>query len=72
MTSTTPGQFNPADVSKPPMREVKDAVARRDGNTVEIDRELLSMTRAGGDFAQAQTALAAKFKLVRYVINESR
>jgi flagellar basal body rod protein FlgB len=47
-------------------------VARRDGNTVELDRELLTMTRAAGDFSQAQTALAAKFKLVRYAISESR
>ena len=30
------------------------------------------MTRASGDFAAAQTALAAKFKLVRYAINESK
>jgi len=30
------------------------------------------MTRAGGDFARAQTALAAKFRLVRYAINEGK
>jgi len=46
--------------------------ARRDGNTVQIDRELLAMGRAGGDFAAAQTAMAAKFRLVRYAINEAR
>jgi flagellar basal-body rod protein FlgB len=55
-------------------REASDAdvAARRDGNSVQIDRELLAMTRAAGDFAQAQTALAAKFKLLRYAINEGR
>jgi len=72
MTATRGNHINPGDASKPMMRELKDAVARRDGNTVELDRELLTMTRAAGDFAQAQTALAAKFKLVRYAINESR
>lgn len=46
--------------------------ARRDGNTVQLDRELLTMGRAAGDFAAAQTALAAKFRLVRYAINEGR
>jgi flagellar basal-body rod protein FlgB len=46
--------------------------ARRDGNTVQLDRELLTMGRAAGDFAAAQTALAAKFRLVRYAINEAR
>jgi flagellar basal-body rod protein FlgB len=46
--------------------------ARRDGNTVQIDRELLTMSRANGEFARAQTALAAKFRLVRYAITESR
>ena len=45
---------------------------RRDGNNVQIDRELLSMTRAASDFAAAHTVLAAKFRLVRYAINEGR
>ena len=45
---------------------------RRDGNNVELDRELLKMTEASGEFAQAQTALAAKFRLVRYAINEGQ
>jgi len=72
MTATKAGHINPNNASKPLSREIPDAVARRDGNTVEVDRELLSMTRASGDFSQAQTALAAKFKLVRYAINESR
>jgi hypothetical protein len=30
------------------------------------------MGRAAGDFSAAQTALAAKFRLVRYAINEGR
>jgi flagellar basal-body rod protein FlgB len=49
-----------------------DLPARRDGNTVQIDRELLNMTSAAGEFARAQTALAAKFRLVRYAIGEGR
>jgi flagellar basal-body rod protein FlgB len=52
--------------------EIHGVTPRRDGNTVELDRELLTMGRAGGDFAAAQTALAAKFRLVRYAINEGR
>ena len=46
--------------------------SRRDGNNVQLDRELLSLTRAGGEFSAAQTMLAAKFRLVRYAINEGR
>jgi flagellar basal-body rod protein FlgB len=46
--------------------------ARRDGNNVSLDREMLAMSRAAGDFAAAQTALAAKFRLVRYAINEGK
>jgi flagellar basal-body rod protein FlgB len=53
-------------------RETEGLPERRDGNTVQIDRELLTMTAAGGEFARAQTALAAKFRLVRYAINEGR
>jgi flagellar basal-body rod protein FlgB len=71
MTATRSGHINPGD-AKSGMREIDDAVARRDGNTVELDRELLTMNRASGDFSAAQTALAAKFKLVRYAINESK
>ncbi len=52
--------------------EVDGAQARRDGNTVQVDRELLEMSSAAGEFARAQTALAAKFRLVRYAISEGR
>jgi flagellar basal-body rod protein FlgB len=45
---------------------------RRDGNNVQMDRELLALGRAAGDFSAAQTVLAAKFRLVRYAINEGR
>lgn len=54
------------------LEDAEGLPVRRDGNNVQIDRELLNMTRAAGDFAQAQTALAAKFRLVRYAINEGR
>jgi flagellar basal-body rod protein FlgB len=54
------------------LQDVDGLPVRRDGNNVQLDRELLNMSRAAGDFAQAQTALAAKFRLVRYAISESR
>lgn len=56
----------------PVVTEAQGLAARRDGNTVQLDRELLNMARASGDFSAAQTALAAKFRLVRYAINEGR
>ena len=62
----------PAEAAGPATRETDGLAARRDGNNVQIDRELLSMTQAAGEFARAQTALAAKFRLVRYAINEAR
>jgi flagellar basal-body rod protein FlgB len=46
--------------------------SRRDGNNVQLDRELVAMNRAAADFSAAQTALSAKFRLVRYAINEGR
>lgn len=54
------------------LREVDGLAARRDGNTVQMERELLALSRSGTDFASAQTVLAAKFRLVRYAINEGR
>ena len=52
--------------------EVEGLPLRRDGNNVQIDRELMTMSTAAGEFARAQTALAARFRLVRYALNESR
>jgi flagellar basal-body rod protein FlgB len=54
------------------VHDAEGLAARRDGNNVELDRELLQMSRASADFTAAQTALAAKFRLVRYAINEGR
>jgi flagellar basal-body rod protein FlgB len=59
-----------ASLDLPTTSEVEGLPARRDGNTVQIDRELLHMSRASGDFSAAQTALAAKFRLIRYAITE--
>ena len=57
---------------EPGVTETRDLSARRDGNNVQMDRELLTMTKASADFAAAQTALAAKFRLVRYALTETR
>ena len=53
-------------------KDAEGLPARRDGNNVSLDRELLNMGKAAGDFSAAQTALAAKFRLVRYAINEGK
>jgi flagellar basal-body rod protein FlgB len=72
LAATKPGHLtSPHTAAGVVMREA-DGAARRDGNTVQLDRELLTMGKAAGDFAAAQTALAAKFRLVRYAINEAR
>ena len=72
MAATHPGHLGAGETSGMRTEEVRDVAQRRDGNTVVLDQELLKMTRAGGEFSQAQTALAAKFRLVRYAINEGR
>jgi flagellar basal-body rod protein FlgB len=72
LAQTTTGHLTGAADAAAGTREIDGLSARRDGNTVQIDRELLEMTSAAGDFARAQTALAAKFRLVRYAINEGR
>jgi flagellar basal-body rod protein FlgB len=54
------------------VRETQGLQSRRDGNNVQLDRQLLDMNRAAGDFSAAQTVLSAKFRLIRYAINESR
>lgn len=52
--------------------EADGLAERRDGNNVSLDRELLNLTKASGDFNAAQTVLSAKFRLVRYAINDGR
>jgi flagellar basal-body rod protein FlgB len=72
LATTDPRHMQPAAATGPATREAEGLPARRDGNTVQIDRELLEMTRAAGEFQRAQTALAAKFRLIRYALSESR
>lgn len=60
------------DMTSASTKEAEGLAAKRDGNTVQVDRELLKMTEAAGEFSRAQTALAAKFRLVRYAISEGR
>jgi flagellar basal-body rod protein FlgB len=74
LTTTNAAHIGPGTGSgaAPEAGDATGLAARRDGNNVQLDRELLGMTRAAGDFNAAQTVLAAKFRLVRYAINESR
>lgn len=68
-TNQLPGTMAP-DGSQ--ASEVDGLESRRDGNNVQLDRELLTMTRANADFSAAQAALSAKFRLIRFAINEGR
>ena len=70
--STFPASRNTGPAVDITVKDAEGLPARRDGNTVQLDRELLNMGRAAGDFSAAQTALAAKFRLVRYAINEGK
>ena len=65
-----PGEASASGVAE--THESEGLASRRDGNNVQLDRELMALTKASGDFSTAQTALAAKFRLVRYAINEGR
>ncbi len=71
-----PAATHPAHIqsAEPAMaiREVQGLEMRRDGNNIELDRELLNMIEATGEFGKAQSVLAAKFRLVRYAISEGR
>jgi flagellar basal-body rod protein FlgB len=72
MTATSKTHIGAAGGTSIPVSEAEGLAERRDGNNVQLDRELMNMNQASGDFAAAQTALAAKFRLVRYALNESR
>jgi flagellar basal-body rod protein FlgB len=70
LAATNAGHLPASAAAAPGGREVDGLAVRRDGNNVELDRELLHMSRAAADFSAAQTALTAKFRHVRYAINE--
>ena len=76
LAATQKGHFTsgPAAGAAPgsQVHEADGLPERRDGNNVTLDRELLGMSRASTDFTAAQTALSAKFRLVRYAINEGK
>ena len=70
---TDPRHFGAAGGADPRQTtETSGLAVRRDGNNVQLDRELRSLGRASADFSAAETVLAAKFRLVRYAINEGR
>jgi flagellar basal-body rod protein FlgB len=71
-SQTLDARLQSPESDAPLVSEATGVTVRRDGNSVQLDRELLTMTRAAGDFNAAQTTLAAKFRLVRYAINEGR
>ena len=72
MTTTSPNQMPGVGESTPETQDAEGLTSRRDGNNVQLDRELLTMTRATSDFTAAQTALSAKFRVIRFAINEGR
>lgn len=72
MTVTNPKHLQGVTADRPEALEVQGLESRRDGNNVQLDRELLTMSKASGDFSAAQAALSAKFRLIRYAINEGR
>ncbi len=72
VATTEEGHLPLASAAGANARDASGLPTRRDGNNVQLDHELLSMSKAAGDFSAAQTALAAKFRLVRYAINEGR
>jgi flagellar basal-body rod protein FlgB len=73
LVTTQPGHITGQPVASTSGTHEADGLAsRRDGNNVQLDRELLTMAQASTDFAKAQTALSAKFRLVRYAISEGR
>ena len=65
MTATSAQHLTGTLDGGPQTEDVPGLAAKRDGNTVQLDRELLEMTTASLDFQRAQTALAAKFRLVK-------
>lgn len=67
-----PGSVQSTTTSGAAVNESTAMSAQRNGNNVQLDRELLEINKAMGDFSSAQTVLAAKFRLVRYAINDGR
>ena len=69
---TAGGASTPPLLGGPSTVEAPNLPVRRDGNNVQIEREMLQLSGASNEFSAAQTALAAKFRLIRYAINEGR
>ena len=72
LTTTSQNQLPGVGETTPETRDAEGLTSRRDGNNVQLDHELLTMTRATSDFTAAQTALSAKFRVIRFAINEGR
>ena len=70
--ATHKAHFGAAAATEGTVQEKAGVGSRRDGNNVQVDQELLGLASAAGDFSKAQTVLSAKFRLIRYAINEAR
>jgi flagellar basal body rod protein FlgB len=68
LAQTSPLHLGGSGSTRPDVHETEGLESRRDGNNVQIDRELLTMTRASSEFAAAQSALSAKFRVIRFAI----
>ena len=72
MTGTHPRHLASATELGILTREVAWLSARRDGNNVQLDRELLAVGSAAGEFKRAATAFEFKLRQIRYAINDGR
>ncbi len=54
------------------VREAEGLAQRRDGNNVQLDRELMAISGAPGEFKRVATAFEAKIRMLRYAVNEGR
>lgn len=73
LATGAPGQMpGVASSAAPEAKEEEGLPSRRDGNNVQLDHELLTMTRASSDFAAAQAVMSAKFRLIRYALTEAK
>jgi len=72
LAATHPGHLTVREDSVGTTRQAAGLPSRLDGNNVQLDRELLKLSGAGGEFKRAATAYEAVAKQLRYAITEGK
>ena len=69
MDPASSGSFEYQEVVRPRIFEVADVIARQDGNTVDIDKEMGKLAKTKSTYSRAITFYTMKLKMLKKAVS---